>query len=125
MNGDGRGGWYDESAGPLVRPYAITNGRTSSGTAPLDLSTQVMALRSGQEPTGVSPEHLEVMRLSRTPMSIAEIAAHLQLPLGVVRVIVGDLIGRGLVITRSPSQRPADRPDLETLQAVYDALLKL
>lgn len=124
MNGDDGDGWYDESAGPLVRPYTITNGRTSTDTAHLDLSTQVMALRA-EEPTGVSPEHLEVIWLSRPPASIAEIAAHLQLPLGVVRVIVGDLIERGLVITRSPSHGPSQRPDLETLQAVHDALLNL
>lgn len=122
MNGDD--GWYDESAGPLVRPYTITNGRTPTDTARLDLSTQVMALRAEREPTGLSPEHLAVVRLSRPPVSIAEIAARLQLPLGVVRVLCGDLIEGGLVITRSPTSRPAQRPDLDTLQAVLDGLIK-
>ncbi|GAA3065275.1 DUF742 domain-containing protein [Pseudonocardia yunnanensis] len=122
MNGDD--GWYDESAGPLVRPYTITNGRTPTDTAQLDLSTQVMALRAEREPTGLSPEHLAVVRLSRPPVSIAEIAARLQLPLGVVRVLCGDLIDGGLVITRSPTYRPAQGPDLDTLQAVLDALIK-
>jgi hypothetical protein len=118
-------GWYDESAGPLVRPYTITNGRTPTATAQLDLSTQVMALRAEREPTGLSPEHLAVVRLSRAPVSIAEIAAHLHLPLGVVRVLCGDLIDRGLVITRSPTNRSAQRPDLDTLQAVLDGLINL
>jgi len=122
VNGDD--GWYDESAGPLVRPYTITNGRTPTDTARLDLSTQVMALRAEREPTGLSPEHLAVVRLSRPPVSIAEIAARLQLPLGVVRVLCGDLIEGGLVITRSPTYRPAQRPDLDTLQAVLDGLIK-
>jgi hypothetical protein len=122
MSGDD--GWYDESAGPLVRPYTITNGRTPTAGAQLDLSTQVMALRSEQEPTGLTPEHLAVLQLTRPPVSIAEIAVHMKLPLGVVRVLCGDLIDWGLVITRSPNDRPAQKPDLETLQAVLDGLIK-
>jgi hypothetical protein len=120
---NGEDGWYDESAGPLVRPYTITNGRTPTDSAQLDLSTQVMALPSKQEPAGLSPEHVAVMRLSSSPVSIAEIAAHVKLPLGVVRVLCSDLIERGLVITRSPTDRPAEKPDLDTLQAVLDGLI--
>ena len=48
----------------------------------------------------------------------------MKIPLGVVRVLVGDLIERGLVITRSPTHHPAQSPDLETLQAVLDGLIK-
>lgn len=117
-------GWYDESAGPLVRPYTITNGRTPADDERLDLSTQVMARSVEQDPAGLSPEHLAVVRLSRPPMSIAEIAAYVKLPLGVVRVVCTDLIEWGLVITRSPTDRPADEPDLDTLQAVLDGLIK-
>jgi hypothetical protein len=117
-------GWYDEAAGPLVRPYTITSGRTPPEGAQLDLSTQVMTLRSAQQPAGLGPEHLSIVRLCRRPLSIAEIAAYVKLPLGVVRVLCADLIERGLVITRSPSSRPAQAPDLETLQAVLDGLIK-
>jgi len=117
-------GWYDEAAGPLVRPYTITSGRTPSENARLDVSTQVMTLRSEQEPAGLGPEHLTIVQLCRRPVSVAEIAVYAKLPLGVVRVLCGDLIERGLVITRSPSYQPAQAPDLETLQAVLDGLLK-
>lgn len=116
--------WYDEAAGPLVRPYTITSGRTPAGNT-LDLSTQVMTLQSEQEPAGLGPEHLAITRLCRRPLSIAEIAVYVKLPLGVVRVLCSDLIDRGLVITRSPSQVPAQAPDHETLQAVLDGLIKL
>jgi hypothetical protein len=117
-------GWYDEAAGPLVRPYTITSGRTPAENARLDLSTQVMTLRSEQEPAGLGPEHLAIVQLCRHPVSIAEIAVYVKIPLGVVRVLVGDLIERGLVITRSPTHNPAQSPDLETLQAVLDGLIK-
>jgi hypothetical protein len=117
-------GWYDEAAGPLVRPYTITGGRTPAEAERLDLSTQVKAVRPDQEPVGLGPEHLAIVRLCRHPVSIAEIAAYVKVPVGVVRVLCGDLIQRGLVITRSPSTRPAQAPDHETLQAVLDALIK-
>ncbi|MEV4596181.1 DUF742 domain-containing protein [Amycolatopsis sp. CA-161197] len=117
--------WYDEAAGPLVRPYTITSGRTPSEGAQLDVSTQVMTLQSEQEPAGLGPEHLAITRLCRRPLSVAEIAVYVKLPLGVVRVLCGDLIERGLVITRSPSHQPAQAPDHETLQAVLDGLIKL
>ncbi|MFD9890289.1 DUF742 domain-containing protein [Amycolatopsis sp. NPDC058986] len=117
--------WYDEAAGPLVRPYTITSGRTPSEQAWLDLSTQVMTLKSAQEPVGLGPEHTAIVRLCREPLSVAEIAVFVKLPLGVVRVLCGDLIERGLVLTRSPSRQPLHAPDHETLQAVLDGLIKL
>ena len=122
MNGDDR--WYDEAAGPLVRPYTITNGRTPAEAERLDLATQVMALRPEDEPAGLGPEHQAIVRLCRQAVSIAEISVYIRVPLGVVRVLCGDLIQRGLVITRSPSSQPAQAPDLDTLQAVLDALIK-
>ena len=64
-------GWYDEAAGPLVRPYTITSGRTPSDAARLDLSTQVMTLRSEQEPVGLGPEHVAIVQLCRRSVSIA------------------------------------------------------
>ncbi|MDT8913257.1 DUF742 domain-containing protein [Amycolatopsis sp. PS_44_ISF1] len=120
----GEDGWYDEAAGPLVRPYTITSGRTPADAARLDLATQVMTLRTEQEPAGLGPEHLAIVQLCRRPVSVAEIAVYVKVPLGVVRVLCGDLIERGLVITRSPSPAPAGAPDLDTLQAVLDGLLK-
>lgn len=117
-------GWYDEAAGPLVRPYTITSGRTPAETERLDLSTQVMTLQSEQAPAGLGPEHTAIVQLCRHPVSIAEIAVYVKVPLGVVRVLCGDLIDRGLVITRSPNHHPAQAPDLETLQAVLDGLSK-
>jgi hypothetical protein len=118
-------GWYDAAAGPLVRPYTITGGRTPADTERLDVSTQVRTLRPEQVPTGLGPEHLAILQLCRGPVSIAEIAAYVKVPLGVIRVLCGDLIQRGLVITKSPTFRPAQAPSRETLQAVLDALIKL
>lgn len=120
----GEDSWYDEAAGPLVRPYTITGGRTPGEAERLDLSTQVRTLRGVAEPAGLGPEHRAIMELCRKPMSVAEIAVYVKVPLGVVRVLCADLTERGVVITRSPNHQPAQAPDLETLQAVLDGLIK-
>lgn len=120
-------GWYDEAAGPLVRPYAITAGRTpATASGQLDVATQVMTLRSAARTgaTGLTPEHLEIKKLCGRPLSVAELAVRMNLPLGVIRVLCADLIERGVVIVRSPAQR-AGTPDRELLQAVLDGLSNL
>lgn len=116
--------WYDEAAGPLIRPYAITRGRIPSVDIKLDVATQVMALRGNHDPIGLAPEHLTVLKLCQRPLSVAEIAVYVKVPLAVVKVLCSDLIERGAVIVRSPSQ-PAKAPDRELLQAVLDGLNKL
>lgn len=120
--------WYDEAAGPLVRPYAITRGRIPGSDLALDLATQVMAIpsaqASAQEPFGLTPEHLAILQLCKRPFSVAELGVYVKIPIAVVKVLCGDLIERGDVIVRSPSQ-PEHAPDYELLQAVLDGLHKL
>jgi hypothetical protein len=57
-------------------------------------------------------------------VSVAEIAAHLDLPVGIVRVLLGDLLGRGLVSVRVP-QPPAEPPSEEIFAAVIEGLRAL
>jgi hypothetical protein len=58
--------------------------------------------------------------MCQSPTSVAEISAALSLPLGVVKVLVGDLIERHLVMVRSSSA-----PDTTMLQAVLDGIRKI
>ncbi|SDG05966.1 Protein of unknown function [Lentzea fradiae] len=115
--------WYDEAAGPLVRPYAMTSGRTRPKPAgdELTLTTQVRALRTTSDQGSLSVEHLEIVKLCRKPLSVAEVAAYLNAPLVVVKVLLSDLIQRGDVITRDPS-RTAVPMDLNLLQKVLDGV---
>ena len=69
--------WYDEAAGPLVRPYAMVRGRTRPLRPELHLVTQVRAMPSPSDPDALSVEHLEIMELCRRPLSVAEVAAYL------------------------------------------------
>ncbi|WP_434446566.1 DUF742 domain-containing protein [Lentzea sp. E54] len=115
--------WYDEAAGPMVRPYAMVSGRTRPKPAgeDLTLTTQVRAIRTNSEQGTLSVEHLEIIKLCRKPLSVAEVAAYLHAPLVVVKVLLSDLIQRGDVITSGPSKTVAP-VDLNLLQKVLDGV---
>ena len=68
----------------LTRPYALTGGRTVGATN-LPLEAVVVTERSSLS-VGTSPEMAAIVDLCRSPYSIIEIATHLRLPLGVVRL---------------------------------------
>jgi len=117
--------WLDEEAGPVVRPYALIRGRTRASGEKLDLIAIITAVRGIRlDPSSLDPEHLEVLRLCRLPTSVAEIAADLDLPLGVVRILLGDLRERSLVSVHHPIP-PARLPDMQVLMEVVDGLRRL
>ncbi|MFJ8039984.1 DUF742 domain-containing protein [Kitasatospora sp. NPDC096147] len=87
--------------GGPVRPYVITGGRSRPSRNTLALESLVAV--TGAEPApGLNREQLRIMTLCRELLSVAEIAAHLRLPLGVVRVLIGDLWDAGAVHVRPP-----------------------
>ncbi|HEX2312815.1 MAG TPA: DUF742 domain-containing protein [Thermomonospora sp.] len=117
----------EAESGPLVRPYVVTGGRTAPTRGHIDAAAQVVALGdppAGEERRGLTPEHWEILRLCRTPLSVAEIAAafgrpahpadprpfgptpgaeHPGPPLGVIRVLLGDLLDEGHVTVEQPT----------------------
>jgi hypothetical protein len=109
--------WYDDAAGPVVRPYAMTRGRTShAAEAKLDLIALVVSLSEDGETDleadrTLSPEQLDIVRLCQVQAtSVAELAAEVDLPVGVVRVLIGDLLEAGHVTVHKPVP-PAELPD--------------
>jgi Protein of unknown function (DUF742) len=123
--------WYDDAAGPVVRPYAMTRGRTShAAEAKLDLIALVVSeADSGEESAlddhTLSPEHLDIVeRCRQQATSVAELAADLDLPVGVVRVLVGDLLVAAHVYIHKPVP-PAELPDESILREVINGLRAL
>jgi hypothetical protein len=117
--------WLDEEAGPVVRPYALTGGRTRPSGPVLDLIAIITAVRGVRpDPVAMDPEHLAVLRLCRLPTSVADIAADLDLPLGVVRILLGDLREMSLIAVHNPIP-PTRLPDAQILQEVVDGLRRL
>ncbi|WP_199573168.1 DUF742 domain-containing protein [Streptomyces murinus] len=121
--------WFDDDAGPVVRPYAMTRGRTTSTAQHrLDLIAVVVTEPAAGDPETdptLSPEHVDIVGLCRsTPQSVAELAAELDLPIGVVRVLVGDLVHAELVHVTRPVP-PAELPDESILRDVIHGLRAL
>jgi hypothetical protein len=113
--------WLDAEAGPVVRPYALTQGRTRHTGESFDLVATVMATRSFAEPGSLAPEHISVLQLARVPTTVADIASDVDLPLGVVRIILADLRELGLIVISTPVVM-AERVDQHTLREVLNGL---
>ncbi|MFD0682973.1 DUF742 domain-containing protein [Actinomadura fibrosa] len=133
-NGAGGAGgtaWYDDAAGPVVRPYALTGGRTHYDGVEFDLVALIITADApGPDdahpgPQWVpEPEHGMILELCRTPLSVVEIASDLELPLGVVRVLLGDLLDHSLIQVRRPAP-VAQFPSERVLKEVIDGIRAL
>ncbi|MEU5876438.1 DUF742 domain-containing protein [Spirillospora sp. NPDC047279] len=113
--------WLDDDAGPLVRPYAITRGRTRARGRALDLVT--ILVTSGDPPPPrlrLSPEHQRLLWLCQIPHTVADLASRLELPLGVMQVLLEELIEHHLLRIDLPA--PTELPDLATLRRIRDEL---
>ena len=111
----------DERGRRRVRPYAVTRGRTRPSDEDLELEALVSTTVLGEAARGLSPEHHSIALLCRDILSIAEISAHLSLPVGVARVLVGDMADEGLLQVHRPTQ-VGDRPDIVLLERVLHRL---
>ncbi len=115
-----RSRWFS----PVVRPYALVRGRTKPAGDRLDVISMAYSLRvSVPDPTELEPEHLAMLQRCAVPMSVAELASGLDLPLGVVRVLLADLRERELVRIDRPAQERVT--DIRLLREVADGLRRL
>ncbi|MBN6034910.1 DUF742 domain-containing protein [Amycolatopsis sp. 195334CR] len=109
----------------LVRPYARTGGRTHSAHD-LALEALISTTDQGRTQTTTLPtEYRLICELCHDTHSIAEIAAYLRLPLGVVKVFVGDLADAGLVLIHQSSLIQGDPSAREFMERVLQGLREL
>ena len=113
----------DAGDGLRVRPYAITGGRTRAATE-VPIEAIVYRTPKGERAqNAMSLERGQVLQLLSTPQSAAEVSARLRLPLGVTRVVLGDLVDEGFLALNTRSA--TGRPDLRLLERVLDGLQAL
>jgi uncharacterized protein DUF742 len=114
--------WLDGDDGRLVRPYTVSNGRTSPSIG-LDL-TSMMKSTGGVPPSGLEPDHAQALALCRQPASVADIAQRLRLPAAVTKILLADLLDWGAVtaVTGEPSEAAAGPTDRVVLERVLDGL---
>lgn len=112
-------------AAAIVRPYAWTGGRTRP-TYDLAIETLVSTSPAGREPGAVRQyEHQAVAELCREPRSVAEIGALLKLPLGVARVVIGDMASQGTVQVHQTATGSGEHPDMALMERVLSGLRRL
>jgi hypothetical protein len=104
-----------------VRPYAMTGGRTRPTDDGLEIEALVSTTSVGDRTPTLTVEQRAIAALCHDILSIAEVSAQLHLPLGVIRVLVGDMADEQLVIVHRPAHG-ADRPDLALLERVLYGL---
>jgi Protein of unknown function (DUF742) len=110
--------------GPVVRPYALVRGRTRPSGEALDVIAMVRTRITGQpDPDDLEPEHLALLTRCQQPVSPADLSAALDLPLGVIRILLADLRERRLVAIDQP--RPEQVRNIRLLREVADGLRRL
>jgi hypothetical protein len=129
VNDDRRQGLHDPAIEELgersfrVRPYALTGGRTRSN---LDLPLETLVLcnaRGRLVIEQVSMEQRQILVMADNPISLAEIAAYLDVVIGATRVLVGDLVAAGFLDARTGGS--TEQPDIKLLERVLDGLRSL
>ncbi|MFE6284554.1 DUF742 domain-containing protein [Streptomyces sp. NPDC057877] len=123
-----------------VRPYSLTGGRTRFGhvllvetivgateaVAALDAGPERKELANGSLSTRVMPEMRAIVELCRRMRTVAEIAALLKMPLGVVRVLLSDLADQGKIrVYGTGTGHGTGRPDRALLERVLSGLRRL
>ncbi|OIJ65601.1 DUF742 domain-containing protein [Streptomyces mangrovisoli] len=121
--------WYEDETGPMVRPYTVTRGRTRpSDRYTIDLMSPVTALDPGREPPALDHARAALLDLVRRgSRPVVEVAADADLPLTVVRVLLGDLAEAGLVRIDEPRRALPAGPgaDPGLLQEIVERLRDL
>jgi pimeloyl-ACP methyl ester carboxylesterase len=117
---DGR--WTEWEAGPVSRPYMVTGGRTRPrGDRFYALLDVVGRGQAAPDQASLGPEQIRILDLCRVPLTVADLASDVDLPLGVVRILLDDLVQESLieVRTRAPSTPITDK---QLLRQVLDGL---
>ncbi|GAA3047543.1 DUF742 domain-containing protein [Kitasatospora albolonga] len=125
--GSGYGGQSDGyEQQPLVRPYAMTGGRTRPRYQ-LAIEALISTTTAAERTGGLLPEHARIVNLCRDVKSVAEISALAGVPLGVARILVADLAEAGLVAIHQPAAagESGGTPDVTLLERVLSGLRKL
>lgn len=115
----------DAADAAIVRPYAWTRGRTKS-TMDMRIEAMVTTSELGEDLEALTQtEHRSVAELCAEPRSVAEVATLLHVPLGVAKVLLGDMANLGLVIVHKTATGGANKAHLMLMERVLSGLRRL
>jgi hypothetical protein len=109
----------------IVRAYAWTRGRTTSQFK-LEIETLLTVgdrYRSTDE--WLQAEYHSIAALCQQPRSVAEVAALLSIPLGVAKVLLGDMAAQGLLVVHEVAGTDGQGPDLVLMERILSGLRRL
>lgn len=107
-----------------VRSYVLTSGRAHPTRNTLRPETLLCAVDDRAVTATLSRPQRELLRLCGGTLALAECAAHLDMPVSLVAVMVSDLVDTGHLTIRSNHQAHVG-PSRETLEKVLDGLRNL
>ena len=117
---------FEVGSGRLIRPYAMTGGRTSADVEPISLEAQLQARALSDEDQHLYRwEAAKILQLAQTPVALIEVAALAKIPIGVARVIVADLIRAGAIEVQHVIQPDSSANYRELLERVLNGVRDL
>ena len=88
---DGHPAGHEDEEESTVRPYTMTGGRTRTASS-VDLPIEALVEGLTEPTVTQTPEQRKILELTAHQyLSVMELAAHIKVPLGVVRIVVSDL----------------------------------
>ena len=112
--------------GALIRPYAVTRGRTEPVREVAIEAVLVTTPKGRQEAAFAGRDKQMIATLcDGRALSLAEIASHLRVPLGVARVLVADMATEGLLTLHDPPLHEGYEDRMNLLERVLSGLRKL
>jgi len=109
----------------FVRPFIMTRGRTAVTRADLRYETLVQRVDDGPVPASVPSEQVAILDLAAEAISVAELAAELELVIGVVNVLINDLLDAGLLAMRGHDRLEDDDAELDMLSRIANKIRTL
>ncbi|MFI5911013.1 DUF742 domain-containing protein [Dactylosporangium sp. NPDC051541] len=119
-------GGEDDPRGALVRPYAVTKGRTEP-TQEIAIEALMLTMQRGVEASRYAGRDWQFIAglCADRPLSLAEIAASMRVPLGVARVVVADMITEGILTLHEPLEAGDTQERINVLERVLIGLRNL
>src|SRR5207245_1982841 len=108
----------------IVRPFIVTGGRTQPADERLRVETLITAAPAALS-APLSFERRHIVELCQRPLSVAEVSHSLGIPIGVARVLIGDLIAERLVSAEEDALGFVGRPSLDLLERIREGVRAL
>jgi hypothetical protein len=102
------GGSVEAAPGGHLHPYLLTGGRTGGGASGVHIETVLVRNDAAIDKAGWSTELSMIINACERPVAVAEVAARVGLPIGVVQVLAGDLVASGVLLRSSSTMSLAD-----------------